>query len=186
MEVDWRTLVERVRLRHEAAERELVERLYPRVAGTIRTWKARRETVDDLAQEVFLRVFSRLDQFRGGSFPAWVDSITRRVCFDALRKRRIRPEWTFAELGDDAPGETAAELHAGDVDAGEVIAALLARLPPEQAWLLREVELAERSIGDVSKEMGWTAARGRLRLFRARHALRRIYDAWTQDEETAG
>ncbi|MCP5559646.1 MAG: RNA polymerase sigma factor [Verrucomicrobiaceae bacterium] len=174
-EFDWSELVQRARCRDAAAERLLVERLYPRIAGLVRTWKARRETVEDLVQEVYLRLFSRLDQYRGGSFPAWVDVITRRVCYDALRKRRVRPEWTFAELGEDAPAEGAAVLDPADVDAAQIVAELLARLPPTQAWLLREVELAERAIGDVAKEMGWTAVGGRLRLFRARQALKKLY-----------
>lgn len=174
-EESWTALIERVRCRDAAAEREVVERLYPRIVGLVRTWKARRETVEDLVQEVYLRMFSRLDQYRGGSFPAWVDVITRRVCYDALRKRRVRPEWTFAELGDDAPAAAGIAVEPADIDAAEVVSALLAALLPEQAWLLREVELAERSIGEVSKEMGWTAVGGRLRLFRARQALKRVY-----------
>lgn len=182
-ETHWAALLERVRRGDSVADRELVALLFPRVASHIRTWKARRETVEDLAQEVFLRVFQRLGQYQGGSFTAWVDVITRHVCYDALRKQRLRPEWSFTALGDDLPPEQAIEVEPVDIDAAEIIAHLLAKLPPEQAWLIREVELAERTIGEVSRSMGWTAVGGRLRLFRARLALKRTYDEWNASNE---
>lgn len=177
-ETNWDTLLLRVRQGDASAERELVERLFPRVAARIRTWKARRETVEDLAQEVFIRMFRHLHQQQGGSFSAWVDSIARHVCYDALRKQRIRPEWNFTDISEGKMVEPAAEMQQADTDAAEVVATLLALMPPEQAWLIREVELEQRSIGEVSAAMGWTAVGGRLRLFRARQSLRKVYHQW--------
>jgi RNA polymerase sigma factor (sigma-70 family) len=176
----WTSLVSRVRSGDPDAERELVDCLYPRVLRILRVWKTRREGIDDLAQDVYLRVFARLDQFNGGSFTAWVDVITRRVCYDALRRQRVRPEWTFADLGDAIPDEQAAPTEE-DCDAAEVVSRLLGKIPGPQAWLLREVELTERSIGEVSHEMGWTAVGGRLRLFRARQALKNAYNEWREN-----
>lgn len=179
-EPDWPALVASVRAGEETAARALVEQLYPQVAGRISRLLPRREEIEDLAQEVFLRLFSRLGQFHGGSFPAWVDAITRRVCYDALRKRRVRPEWRFADLDDD-PAEPASEAAPAEVDSAAVVAALLAQLPPEQAWLLQQVELEGRSIGELSAELSWTATGGRLRLFRARNALKRAYERWKEN-----
>lgn len=167
----------------DAAARALVEHLYPRVACRIARWLPRRAEVEDLAQEIFLRVFSRLGQFRGGSFPAWVDTIAQRVCYDALRRQRVRPEWRFADLPED-PAEPVSGNPTDDPDAAEVVGRLLAQLPPPQAWLLQQVELEGRDIGQVSAALGWTATAGRLRLFRARHALKRAYERWkTQPAE---
>jgi RNA polymerase sigma factor (sigma-70 family) len=178
-EEGWRTLVERARSHDGLAEKELVERLYPRIHAIIRVWKGRRDGIEDLAQEVYLRVFSRLAQFRGVSFTSWVDVITRRVCYDALRRQRARPEWSFADLGVALPAESAAPAPE-DCDAAEIITQLLSKLPGGHAWLLREVELAERPIGEVAREMGWTAVGGRLRLFRARQALKNAYFEWRE------
>jgi RNA polymerase sigma factor (sigma-70 family) len=178
---EWSALVERVRSCDAAAERELVDRLYPRLVAIIRVWEGRRDGMEDLAQEVYLRVFSRMEQFRGGSFTAWVDVIARRVCYDALRRQRVRPEWNFADLGSATPDDPAVPSQE-DCDAAEVVARLLAKIPGPQAWLLREVELAERPIGDVAREMGWTAVGGRLRLFRARQALKNAYNEWKENE----
>jgi len=178
---EWKSLVERVRSSDALAERELVDRLYPRVVKIIRVWEGRRDSLEDLAQEVYLRIFARLGQFRGDSFTAWVDVITRRVCYDALRRQRVRPEWTFTDLGDEVPDDPATPTQE-DCDAAEIVSRLLGKIPGPQAWLLREVELVERSIGEVSSEMGWTAMGGRLRLFRARQSLKNAYNEWQENE----
>lgn len=51
---------------------------------------------------------------------------------------------------------------------------------PDQVWLLNEVDLKERPIGEVSREMGWTEVAGRLRLMRARRALKKKYQSWNE------
>ncbi len=175
-EPDWDDLVRGARRGDPAAQAALVERLWPRVAGMASRNLPRGAEIEDLAQEVFLRVFSRLWQFRGGSFPAWVDRIARNVCYDALRRQRVRPETVFA----DEEVARRPDPRAGDPvrnEAAALVALLLRRIAPEQAWLLREVDLCGRSIGEVSREMGWTEVAGRLRLLRARRSLRRAYEA---------
>ena len=164
------------------AERELVERLWPQLAGRLAGLCPRREEVEDLAQEVFTKVFRKLRQYRGGRFEAWVDVLARRVCYDALRKQRVRPEWRFADLEDfdeDKLEETEAATVSGE-DTRAILTELFRRLPPQQVWLLNEVELKERAIGEVSREMGWTEVAGRLRLMRARRSLEREYRKFEQ------
>jgi RNA polymerase sigma-70 factor (ECF subfamily) len=180
---EWSGLVRRVRAGEEAAQRELVERLWPRVAARAARWCPRNSEIEDLAQEVFLKVFTRLWQFRGGNFPAWVDRITRGVCYDALRRQRVRPEWRYADLEDfDEHGvEDDSAPPARRIEARRIVSELLAQMPTEQAWLIREVEIHERSIGEISLEMGWTEVAGRLRLLRARRSLHRIYQKWNED-----
>lgn len=83
------------------------------------------------------------------------------------------------ELEDEGSGE-----FRRDVDAAGVLEKLFAMLPPAQAYLLEQVELGEREIGEVSQEFGWTATAGRLRLMRARRALKRVYQQWTSNERS--
>jgi RNA polymerase sigma-70 factor (ECF subfamily) len=177
----WQELLAGVRRGDAAAERRMVEDLYPRVAGIVLSLRPRRDQVEDLAQEVFLRVFSRLGQHRGGSFTAWVDAIARRVCYDALRKQKVRPEWRFADLPED-PAEPVDE---GDGvaprESAELLERMFSRIDPAQAWLLREVELVGRSSDEVAEEMGWTRLAARLRLMRARRALEKCYEAMKKE-----
>ena len=181
---DWSELLKRVRSEEPAAQRELVDLLWSQVAGRVHGLCPRRETVEDLAQEVFAKIFAKLRQFRGGVFEAWVDQITRRVCYDALRKQKVRPEWPFTDVGDEVEerGEEGGRLMES-IEAAKVLDQLFRKLPAEMAWLLREVELEERSISEVSREMGWTQTAGRLRLFRARQRLKSVSQKWNSEYE---
>lgn len=184
--IDWQQIVAQVQQREPKAERELVDLLLPQVYARITRLLPRRSEAEDLAQEVFAKVFSKIDRYRGGVFPAWVDVITKRVCYDALRKQRARPEWRFSDLPDD-PAEAVDQtpvINQKDFDAPRILEQLFSMLPPEQGYLLEQIELRERSIGEVSKELGWTATAGRLRLFRARRALERSYQKWINEKGT--
>lgn len=182
---DWTPLLDRVRAGDESAGRELVEALWPQVAGRIAGLCPRRDEIEDLAQEVFLKVCTCLRQYRGGSFRAWIDVMTRRVCYDALRKQRVRPEWRFSDLPDfETGGLVDGNVSHGGDDAMGILAALFAKLPAEQAWLLKRVELEECAIGEVSKEMGWTEVAGRLRLLRARRQLKKAYASWNEEVDS--
>lgn len=178
----WDSLVARALEGDPSAERALVDALWPSVMQRIHRHCPRRETAEDLAQDVFLKVFSKLEQFRGGNLEAWVDRIARNVCYDALRKQRVRPEWTFTDVGtlpEEAPDPHSVDVN--DLEAAEVIAKLFQQLPDEVAWLLREVELEQRSISEVAADMGWTQTAARLRLFRARRKLRSVFNRWQEE-----
>ena len=178
----WSGLLARVRAGERSSQEELVEALAPQVARRVFHLCPRRDSVEDLSQEVFLKIFTRLHQYRGGVFEAWVDQVARRVCYDALRRQRVRPEWTFTDLGEELL-ETPVNDNFSDLDAAEVLERLFAELPPQVAWLLREVELGERGIGEVAEEMGWTRTAARLRLFRARKALKRTFKTWHKNTD---
>ena len=70
---DFGDLLLRVRAGDEEAGRTVVERLYGHVRKIVVAHLPHREDAEDLMQEVFLKVFSRLDQFRGKvPFENWV------------------------------------------------------------------------------------------------------------------
>jgi DNA-directed RNA polymerase specialized sigma24 family protein len=65
-----------------------------------------------------------------------------------------------------------------DADAPEALALLnrlLAQLPQDDAWLLRQIELEGRSLADVCAAIGWNRGAARVRLFRARHRLQKLF-----------
>ena len=70
---DFAGCLERVRARDQAASRQLVEQLYPQVIRIVRSHLPRRVAEEDLSQEIFLKMFTRLDQYQGAvPFPHWV------------------------------------------------------------------------------------------------------------------
>ena len=86
-------LLAQVRAHDEAAARALVERLYPLVARIVRANLPRRDEPEDLMQEVFLKTFSKLEQFSGEvPFEHWVSRLALTTCIDRLRRQKARPE----------------------------------------------------------------------------------------------
>ncbi len=59
---------------------------------------------DDAAQEAFISAYEKLDQYRGGSFKAWLLRIVTNACYDELRRRQRQPVTPLKPETDD--GET--------------------------------------------------------------------------------
>jgi RNA polymerase sigma-70 factor (ECF subfamily) len=144
--------------------------------------RGRRDEPEDLAQEVFLRVFSRLEQYRG-EVPVehWVRRIALNTCLDHLRRQKARPELRWSDLGEaeqalltaTPPEATASETER--IAARELAGRLLAALPPADAWLLGELEMEGRTIAEVCAATGWNAGVARIRAFRARQRLKALW-----------
>lgn len=176
------SLLRRVRERDEPAARELVERLYPLVAQVVHAHLPRRDEPEDLMQDVFLKMFTRLDQYRGDvPFEHWVARISLNTCLDRLRRQKVRPELRWADLTEQEQVvvETmTADTEAADADAPQALALLnrlLEQLPEPDAWLLRQVELEEKSLKDVCAAAGWNHGATRVRSFRARQRLKALF-----------
>src|SRR6478735_8844518 len=99
---DFARCLDRVRQHDQAAARQLVEQLYPLVIRIVRSHRPRRVAEEDLAQDVFLKMFSRLDQYQGAvPFPHWVSRIAVTTCIDQLRAQKRRPEIRWAYLPEE-------------------------------------------------------------------------------------
>lgn len=170
------------------ADRESVQALWEESSRRLHAWFERRtgspHDADDLVQETFLRVQSRLASLRDGErFGAWVGVVARNVLADHGRARG-RPDASAREAGHgDVPREHAVP---GGEDGGSTgltaavagwIEAFLERLEPDDADLLRAVELEGRAQADVARELGLSPSGARSRVQRARARLRRELEA---------
>src|SRR5271154_3410299 len=94
--------LDRVRKRDQIAARELVEHLHPLVIRICRSHLPRRVAEEDLAQEIFLKMFTRIDQYQGAvPFTHWVSRIAVTTCIDQLRAQKRRPEFRWADLSEN-------------------------------------------------------------------------------------
>lgn len=177
-----RLLLDRVKARDEAAARELVALLHPVVSRVVRGHLGRRDEPEDLMQEVYLRVFGRLDQYRGEMpFVHWVRRVALNTCLDRLRRQKARPELRFSDLQEaeqqllrETPSEeVATEFQQGT--AMELIERLLGSMSEKEAWLIRELELQGKTIAEVCAATGWNAGVTRIRAFRARARLKALF-----------
>ncbi len=159
---------------------EVLVRRYQRlvfriVGGFLRN----RADVEEVAQEVFVRAFVALPGFRlGAPLRPWLAQIATRASYDRLRRGRRSAEVSWEELG---PGEQqAADQLAAGTDPAERAAArdlaerALACLSPKDRQALILAEVQGFTAAEVGQALGCSALAARLRLHRARRAMRRV------------
>jgi len=173
--------VARVRQGDDDAARLLMQHLYPMVIAVVRGHLPRRTSEDDLSQMIFIKVFSKLDQF-SGTVPLahWVSRIAVNTCLNSLQAERIRPELRWADLREEEEhvvqslASTADELEPGqEFAAREIVEKLLATLKPQDRLLMRLLHLEGRSIEEIRQRTGWNISLIKVRAFRARRRLRK-------------
>jgi len=182
--------LDRVRLRDQVAARELVEHLHPLVIRIVRSHLPRRVAEEDLAQDVFLKMFTRLEQYKGEvPFTHWVSRIAVTTCIDQLRAQKRRPELRWADLSEtesqvlDSVITNENDVSPDDaVAAKELIHKLLDLLKPEDRLVIQYLDLEQKSIAEISQLTGWNPTLVKVRAFRARRKLQRHYHELTQKE----
>jgi len=181
--LSWDHELALVRNGDEAAARRLVDALYPKVVRIVRNHLPVTEDEEDLCQEVFMKMFSRMAQYRGDQpFDHWVARIALNTCLDKLRRQKVRKVRSFSDFsGEEAEclqdAMTAREFGENHATAGtsaatlEVLEKLLATLKPAEQLVVRLLDLEERSVADICEQTGWGASRVKVTAFRARRKL---------------
>lgn len=184
LDLDVADCLARVRGQDQDAARSLVEYLYPMVIRIVRANLPRRAAEEDLAQDIFARMFEKLEQFRGEMpFEHWVSRIAVNQCLNASRAQKSRPEWRMSDLSEEqaAALEAASFDHIHNPDPGvamgarELVDRLLEALSPEDRVLIRMLEMEDLSVEEVRERTGWSATLIRVRAFRARRKLNRRF-----------
>ena len=137
-----------------------------------------------------MKMFTRLEQYQGSvPFTHWVSRIAVTTCIDQLRAQKRRPELRWADLS-----ETEAEVldnvitNENDVAPGDALAAreiihkLLEQLKPEDRLVIQYLDLDQKSLAEISELTGWNKTLVKVRAFRARRKLQRLYRELTEGE----
>ncbi len=168
MDVD-RDLILLARAGDSSAQAAIVKQFSPMVFRLISRFFRVREDVEDIAQDVFIKLLTRFDQVRpDDNFPGWLARITINTCYDELRRmqrRRTAMEIFGPELGKErsvAPPEA---------DSFDRLREGLQALDPKLRIPLVLKEVEEMSIEEISRNMGLTQTNVKVRLFRARNKL---------------
>jgi|SRR5882724_3138778 len=186
---DMPACLERVRRRDDDAARELFHHLYPLVIKVVRSHLPRRVSEEDLTQTVFMKVFTNLDQYSGKApLEHWVSRIAVNTCIKALRSEKARPELRRADLPEDQ-AEVLDWLATTDEDlrpdrslaSRELVEKLLAQLKPKDRLVISLMNLEGRTIEEVREITGWSVAVIKVRAFRARIKLRKLYLQLTKE-----
>jgi RNA polymerase sigma-70 factor (ECF subfamily) len=182
--------LDRVRKRDQVAARELVEHLHPLVIRICRAHLPRRVSEEDLAQEIFLKMFTRIEQFQGAvPFTHWVSRIAVTTCIDHLRAQKRRPEFRWADLSERETDVLESALtNENDVSPDDAVSAkelvhkLLDQLKPEDRMVIQYLDLEQKTIAEISALTGWNPTLVKVRAFRARRKLQRFYRELTEKE----
>ncbi len=157
-----------------------------RYQSPVRRWARRlcngdEAAADDLAQEVFIKVYRSLDTYRGQArFSTWLYRIAFNLA--ASQKRLARERWIHVDLEDAADEVDALRSHsgAGAVEAKRDLEAAMARLSQPQQWALRlslEEELTHEEVAEV---MGIPLGTVKTHLLRGKQALRTQLSSWQE------
>src|SRR5690606_1712768 len=123
---------------------ELVKRYERRLVHVINRFTPDQEVARDLAQETFLRVFERLDQFDPSRrFGPWLFRIGVNLTLDYLRRRKRRGRWAlFSDLGKETQPDPQVADPRGVIDLKQEVRAVLDELPENyrSVLVLRDLE----------------------------------------------
>src|SRR5213594_5031503 len=178
---DSAELVQAALQHDDEAARELVRRLYPLVARMVRAHRPRRTSEEDLCQMIFIKIFQKLSQF-SGSVPLehWVSRVAVNTCLNQIQWEKIRPELRHADLSVEEQAvienlTTSADELAPDqrFASRQLVEHLLAALKPVERLAIDLLYLQGRSVEEIRKMTGWSAALVKVRAFRARQKMKR-------------
>ena len=175
--VDDAHLVKTAAAGDERAFAELVTRYKRRVFRLAARFTRSEPELDDLCQDIFLKVYENLKQYRGDApFEHWVSRIAVRTCYDVLRKQRN--DKRHLPLDDLAcePRDRRVDDQLAAAEARSVVMWALARLKPEERLVITLMELEEKSVKEIAGLTGWTEVNVKVRAWRARKALQRILE----------
>ncbi len=177
---DDRELVRRSQREDKEAFEELIRRHQHRVFAVAGGILKRREDVEDIAQQVFVKAYFSLKRFdQRAAFSTWLYKITVNECWDMLRKKKVRPLVYESDLSEEQARQVISSAETGK-DAPDVSERLQARQRVERLLdtlderdrlmlVLKEVE--GFSIEEIAEVLDLNANTVKVRLFRARRRV---------------
>ena len=156
-----------------ASQRQLYLRLAYLLMGVCLRYCPNRAEAEDALQNTFVKIFTRLDQYRGqGPFEAWARRIAVTTSLHALAQHRLRHPGPAGEALDELAGDLpTAEPSALDQLAAADLLALLATLPPGYRTVLNLYAVEGYSHQEIGALLGIAEGTSKSQLARARRLL---------------
>ncbi len=139
-----------------------------------------------------MKMFTRIGQYQGAvPFPHWVSRIAVTTCIDHLRAQKRRPEFRWADLSEnEADVLDAVMTNENDVAANDSFAAhelvhkLLDQLKPDDRLVIQLLDLEQKTIAEICALTGWNTSLVKVRAFRARRKLRKLFEDLKRKERS--
>ena len=191
MEIDV-TLINQAQSGCSEAFNEIVRRKRRRVLGTVYHLLGDPADVEDVGQDVFVRMFRSLAQLRSPEvFESWLYRLTVNTVYDHLRKRRRRLDTPLSTLHEEQVHHLDATMSSRLFDREEqskenreLLGRLLDDIPAGDRSLLLLKEVEGLSLNELEQLYGVRANALKVRLFRARKRALRAFER--VETKTAG
>jgi RNA polymerase sigma-70 factor, ECF subfamily len=181
---DDRELVIQAQKGVSAAFEQLVLRHQQRVTAVVGGILRRREDIEDVAQQVFLKAYISIRRFdMRSAFSTWLYKIAVNECWDYLRKKKVRPLSYEADLSEEQARHVE-QFVSNSIDGGspderaelrEIVERLLSDLTEEDRMMLVLKEAQGFAVDDIARMLGLNVNTVKVRLFRARRRLATNY-----------
>lgn len=151
-----------------------MQRHLPRVLGLARSMLGDAHLAEDVAQEVFLKVWTHATSWQPGKarFSTWIHRVTTNQCYDLLRKKGEVLLDTLPEREDE--DTSGAEEKMWQNERAETVETALAHLAPRQRTAIALCHLQEMSNIEAAEIMGVSVEALESLLARGRRKLKRV------------
>jgi RNA polymerase sigma-70 factor (ECF subfamily) len=170
----------------ELAFEEIVRRYGPRVFRIAGRFFRQRSAVEEISQEVFLRVYTQLGTYEGrGSFEGWISRIATNTCLNEIRKAKRHPEFYAADLTDDeenwletrvAGSSLSDDYFERGIIAADLADKVLGSIAPEDRMILIMLDGEDLPVKEVCEMTGWSQSKVKIRAMRARRKVRKTVE----------
>lgn len=173
-------VVRRCQAGDEAAFRQIVEQHRSKVFSIIYGIVRHRNDAEDIAQQVFAKIFFSIKGFDfRSSLSTWIYKISVNECYDYLRKQKVRKLVYESDLGEDDArtmenSGIAVERGAAADDRAErrdYLMKLLSKVTEEERVLLIQKEVEGHTVQELAAMTGLNENTIKVKLFRARQKL---------------
>nr|WP_044404603.1 RNA polymerase sigma factor [Lacinutrix sp. Hel_I_90] len=163
----------------------LVDRYKDLVFTLALTMTKNREEAEEVAQDVFVKVYKNLAKFKGDSkFSTWVYRVSYNTCLDRIKKlKRTHSTVTIDAFTEHQIQTIDDTLFAMEIkERNEAILRCLNQLPIADSFILTLYYYEEQSLDEIAKAMRLKANHVKVKLFRSRKKLAAILRAQLEPE----
>ncbi|MCL2760116.1 MAG: RNA polymerase sigma factor [Desulfuromonadales bacterium] len=155
----------------------LVIRYKKKIFGMAYRFTQDYDELDDICQDVFIKVFDNLKKFRGDApFEHWITKIAIHTCYDALKKKQ-RHTNRMMDIEDLPIRDTSIEAKQSAEEATDFLMWAMSHLKAEERMIITLLELEEKSVKETAALTGWSESNVKVRAHRARLALKKVLEA---------
>lgn len=190
-EIEW---IKRAQQGEPEAFGPLVQKYQQRVFSLVYHLVRRRDEVEDLAQEVFIKAFRAIGSYNfQSSFATWLSRIATNHCYDYLRHERASRVSFYWQMGENSQQELETNAESKPADAldheeqtvlKDLVDKLLNRASENDRKILVMKELQDCSVEEIAETLNLKPTTVKVRLHRARKRMLEDLRQWREENKS--